>query len=254
MDTAQDDVEPFRRLADAIPHVFWITQLDPERVIYVSPSFQQIWGRTPQELYDDARVWVACIHPDDRHKVEAEFNRWLTGTDRTCRKLEYRIVQPSGELRWVTDHGVVTYDSSGKAVRVSGVSTDITDLKLAEREHLSHVRFLASLDRVNQAIQSSNELEPMLGAVLGEVGEIFDCDRAWLASDARVEHEGWRLVHERASPAYRSDGSSPDYAAAPGVAELFGSGGGRIRSRALRRPVRRSRCRPRSPRATACGP
>jgi PAS domain S-box-containing protein len=181
-DQAEDQVEPFRRLADAIPHVFWITQLNPERVIYVSPSFESIWGRTAQELYDDPRVWTACIHPEDRAEVEAKFVEWITGQDRTAKKLEYRVVQPSGALRWITDCGVVTYDRENRPVRVSGVCTDITELKLAEREHLSHLWFLESLDRVNQIIQGTNDLEQMMSAVLDEVRRIFRCDRALLSS------------------------------------------------------------------------
>jgi PAS domain S-box-containing protein len=172
--------DPFRRLADSIPHVVWLTQLHPERVIYVSPSFETIWGRTPQQLYDDPRVWTACIHPGDRERVEREFVGWITGTSRKCQKLEYRVVQPSGALRWVTDYGVVTFDEHGKAIRVSGVVTDITELKLAEREHLQHLWFFESLDRVNQAIQST-ELETMVGEVLDQLLNIFECEGAWLA-------------------------------------------------------------------------
>ncbi len=100
--------DPLRRLADSVPHVVWITQLHPERVIYVSPSFESIWGRAPQELYDDPRLWTACIHPEDRARVEEAFVGWITGSSRQCQKLEYRVLQPSGAQRWVTDHGVVT--------------------------------------------------------------------------------------------------------------------------------------------------
>lgn len=196
-DQAQDQVEPFRRLADAIPHVFWITQLDPERVIYVSPSFETIWGRTAQELYEDPRVWTACIHPEDRAGVEAEFVKWITGQDRTAKKLEYRVVQPSGALRWITDYGVVTYDRNNRPVRVSGVCTDITELKLAEREHLSHLWFLESLDRVNQAIQGTNDLEQMMSAVLDEVQRTFACDRAWLLSALEPSAGPFQLVLSR---------------------------------------------------------
>jgi len=38
--------ESLRRLADAIPEVFWVVALDPERVLYVSPSFERLWGFT----------------------------------------------------------------------------------------------------------------------------------------------------------------------------------------------------------------
>lgn len=199
--------EPFRRLADTIPHVVWITQLHPEKVIYVSPSFEQIWGRSPQELYDDPRLWTAVIHDEDRASVEAEFVRWITGTERHCQKLEYRVVQPSGALRWINDYGVVTFDENGKAIRVSGVCTDITELKLAEREHLAHLRFFESLDRVNQAIQGTDDLEQMMGDVLTQLLDLFDCERAWLLAWGELERGTARVV-ERARPGYES-GAEP---------------------------------------------
>lgn len=184
-------VEPFRRLADGIPHVVWITQLNPERVIYVSPSFEHTWGRTPAELYADPRIWTASIHPEDRHRVEEAFVTWITGTSPQCQRFEYRVIQPSGNVRWITDIGVVTFDEHGKATRISGVCTDITELKLAEREHLAHLWFFESLDRVNQAIQGADELEHMLREVLTQLLEIFDCERASLRvpGDARRDVE-----------------------------------------------------------------
>src|SRR5688572_16952762 len=215
-------VEPFQRLANAIPHVVWITLLHPEQVIYVSPSFEHIWGRTPQQLYDDPRVWVAGIHPDDRKLVEATFVEWITGTNRQCQKLEYRVIQPSGAMRWVTDHGVVTFDEQGKAVRVSGLVTDVTDLKLAEREHLSHLWFLASLDKVNKAVQSTNDLEQMLDEALAQFLQVVDCDRAWLA--LRPETEGgarWQLVREQTHPRYALSNGHEHHSAGNAAAALF---------------------------------
>lgn len=214
-------VEPFRRLADAIPHVVWITLLEPEQVIYVSPSFEQIWGHTAQELYDDPRIWVRGIHPDDQAHVEATFVQWITGTNRQCQKLEYRVVQPSGALRWVTDHGVVVFDDHGKAVRVSGVVTDVTELKLAEREHLSHLWFLESLDKVNKAIQGTNDLEQMLDDALAQVLQIFDCDRAWLVFPSPDVKGPWQLIREQTQPAYAQANVFDHHSRSPAASALF---------------------------------
>ncbi len=198
--------DPLRRLADSVPHVVWITQLHPERVIYVSPSFESIWGRAPQELYDDPRLWTACIHPEDRARVEEAFVGWITGSSRQCQKLEYRVLQPSGAQRWVTDHGVVTFDEQGRAIRVSGVSTDITELKLAERDHLAHLWFFESLDRVNQAFQAT-ELEPMLEGVLEQLLHIFECDEAWAALKGSPPSAAARVIRRgrRSAPRTREE-------------------------------------------------
>jgi PAS domain S-box-containing protein len=214
-------VEPFRRLADSIPHVVWITLLHPERVIYVSPSFEQIWGRTVEELYRDPRVWTACIHPEDRAGVERAFSEWITGASPHSQRLEYRVVQPSGSVRWITDIGVVTFDDQGKPTRVSGVCTDITELKVAEREHLLHLWFFESLDRVNQAIQGADDLEAMLREVLAQLLEIFECERAWLVIPGEAE-QGIELWCEP-SALVRSQWDSEE---AGQLLDLVGASGG----------------------------
>ena len=57
-------------------------------------------------------------------------------------------------------------------------AADITERKRAEAEHGAHLWFLESLDRIHRAIQGANDLETMINAVLGEVRDIFQSDRA----------------------------------------------------------------------------
>jgi len=120
----------FRRMADATPDVIWITELVPERVVYVSPSFERVWGRTAEELYRDPRVWTAGIHDEDRATVEHAFVSWIeSGADRAW-NAEFRVVQPGGAVRWIHDRGVMISDD--KVGRVTGIATDITERKQAE--------------------------------------------------------------------------------------------------------------------------
>jgi PAS domain S-box-containing protein len=67
----------------------------------------------------------------------------------------------------------------------------------AEVERQAHLRFLESLDEVNQAIQSSNDLEQTTGAVLDVVLSTFGCDRAWLVHPCEPEALAWRAVMEK---------------------------------------------------------
>src|SRR5712692_10667338 len=76
---ATEREESLRRLADAIPEVFWIVALDPERVLYVSPSFERVWGLSAEALYREPRLWTEAIHPEDRPRVNERFSRWVAG-------------------------------------------------------------------------------------------------------------------------------------------------------------------------------
>src|SRR6478672_2136740 len=125
--------ESLRRLADAIPEVFWIVALDPERVLYVSPSFEGLWGFTAEALYREPRLWTEAIHPEDRPRVTQRFSRWIAGEDVNYHDVEFRIIQPSGAIRWIHDRGVLFRNEEGRPCEVSGISTDITERMEAER-------------------------------------------------------------------------------------------------------------------------
>src|SRR6266568_1992912 len=124
--------QSLRRLADAIPEVFWVVALDPERVLYVSPSFERMWGFTAEALYREPRLWAETIHPEDRPRVTERFSRWIAGEDIHYHEVVYRILQPCGNIRWIHDRGVLFRNEEGRPYEVSGISTDITAHRLAE--------------------------------------------------------------------------------------------------------------------------
>jgi PAS domain S-box-containing protein len=128
----QESEERFRHMADALPEVMWITGLDPERPLYTSPSFERIWGVPIADLCQNPRLWTERIHPDDRARVVDIFTRWIAGENVSYQDVEFRIVQPNGEIRWIHERGVLSLDEHGKPYRASGISTDITARKKAE--------------------------------------------------------------------------------------------------------------------------
>jgi two-component sensor histidine kinase/CheY-like chemotaxis protein len=70
------------------------------------------------------------LHAEDADNIRASI-RGLSPDDTTC-ELEFRIVRPSGEIRWCSAVAVASFDASGTAIRFSGVTTDITERKEAE--------------------------------------------------------------------------------------------------------------------------
>jgi PAS domain S-box-containing protein len=123
--------ERFRRMAETTPDVMWITELEPERVVYASPSFERIWGRTLDALYRDPRVWVEGIHPDDRLRIGDAFTSWIGDHGSRHWDAEFRVLRPDGTTRWIHERGV-GFTNEGGPRRVSGISTDITERRLAE--------------------------------------------------------------------------------------------------------------------------
>ncbi len=121
----------FRLLAENIGDVFWFMELEPTRVTYVSPAFEQIWGMPAAELYANHGLWEQAIHPEDLPAVHTAFHQWLKGETSTYR-IEYRVRNRHGEIRWLADRGIVIGIKSGRPNQISGIARDITERKRAE--------------------------------------------------------------------------------------------------------------------------
>lgn len=120
--------ERFRQLAENIQEVFWIGDPQYSKILYVSPAYEQIWGRPRKELYEQPYARLNVIHPDDRDRVLADLMP-LEQLD-----IEYRILRPDGSIRWIRDRGFPIRDEQGQVYRIAGISEDITELKQAEEQ------------------------------------------------------------------------------------------------------------------------
>ena len=125
--------ERFRLLAENIDRVLWFAELEPERVSYVSPAFEQLWGVPADRLYENPRLWIEMAHPEDRSSVRQAFEDWVIGRAKTY-DIEYRILRQDGELRWMHDRGIVISSKDGQPYKLSGITKDVTERKRAEDE------------------------------------------------------------------------------------------------------------------------
>ena len=124
----------YRQLAENIRGVFWMADREQTQMVYVSPAYEEVWGRSCESLYREPRSFLEGIHPDDRPHVMAA----LSAQRRDQRfSAEYRVVRPDGTVRWISDHGFPVRDAAGKVYRVAGIAVDITARKEAE-EALRH--------------------------------------------------------------------------------------------------------------------
>lgn len=120
-----------RQITETIDEVFWLTDPSKRKVIYISPGYERVWGRTCEELYADGSSWLAAVHPEDRARVEkAAYERQISG----AYDEEYRVVRPDGTIRWVRDRAYPVRNSSGEVYRIAGVAKDVTDRRLLEAQ------------------------------------------------------------------------------------------------------------------------
>lgn len=123
-----DSEQRFRQIAENIADVFLVFSADLKEVLYVSPAYEKIWGRSCQSLIDHPRSWMEAVHPDDVEAVEASQNDIVNGIE--DRGTEFQIVRPNGSIRRISSYTYPVRDATGKVVRTVAIAEDITESAL----------------------------------------------------------------------------------------------------------------------------
>jgi len=151
----------FRQLAENIEAVFWINTPGWQRVLYISPAYERIWGRSAASLYAQGMDWFDAVLPEDRPALLEKLPNKTSGDWQTIEFPPYRIRRPDGGIRWIAARSYSIHDERGRIVRVAGIAEDISERHayqahledLAHYDPLTHLpnrRLLA--DRMQQAL------------------------------------------------------------------------------------------------------
>ena len=122
----------FRQVAESVREVFWLMSLDGDEIYYLSPGYEDIWGRPSEDLIAQPMIWVEHIHPDDRERVVRKFQRRKQG-EFSEPGTEFRICRPDGSIRWVLGRSFPVVDENGRVYRMAGFALDISKRKYAEQ-------------------------------------------------------------------------------------------------------------------------
>jgi len=157
----RESEERFRQMAENVHEVFWMMEAADGRILYVSPAYEEIWGRNRQSLPEGPASWLEAIHPEDRARASSYLKQALDGIEV---ETEYRIHRPDGSVRWIWDRAFPIPNDSGKLCRVVDIAEDITDRKRAEEvlrrshEELESLveKRTSELTEANQALRAEN--------------------------------------------------------------------------------------------------
>jgi PAS domain S-box-containing protein len=141
--TAAPDRDDFRFLVEKVGDIFYVADFDCSRFHYISRSYETIWGRSRQSLYDNAHSWFEAVHPNDRERLARIMMENLGRGG--AYSSEYRVVHADGGVRWVWDRAYEAPDSRGRPCRVVGLVEDITARKQAEAALRESERRLSTL-------------------------------------------------------------------------------------------------------------
>ena len=188
--------ERFRALVQFSFDVYWET--DAEHRFTRQEFSERLTDAPAGEVEIGKTRWeIPYVEPDEEawRKHRATLDAHLPFRD-----FELARATADGGTRYVSVAGIPAFDEIGRFVGYRGVGRHITERKRAEREHQAHLWFLESMDRINQAIQGTSDLDHMMGDVLEAALDIFACDRAWIVYPCDPRAPSWRVVMEKAKP------------------------------------------------------
>jgi len=202
--TLRDTEARFRQLVEHGDEVFWLTEPDLRLVLYVSPSYERIWGRPFRRVYTHPESWLEAVHEDDRQRAREAFSATVV---KGHGDVEYRVIQPDGTVRWVHDRRFAVRDRRGVVCRIAGIASDITERKQIEealRRHLQEQQAeLAHAQRLGTMGEIASLLAHELSQQFAAIANYVTGCRRQLRSRVERNDELLEMMEEAAAEALR---------------------------------------------------
>ncbi len=155
----------FRQVTENIREVFFLVDPGLTRMFYISPGYQELWGRSCESLYANPKSFIDAIHVDDHERAIKAFAPHGTVIPFD---VDYRIVRPDETVRWIRARGFPIRNESGDIHRFAGIAEDVTERKNA----------IDQITRQAQTLEQSNRRLSLLGEMTGLLQTVVRIEEA----------------------------------------------------------------------------
>lgn len=170
--------------AEHLAHIgYWERDLIADRITW-SEETGRIFGlQSPKVVLNQAQ-FQEMIHPDDRQLQRQAVSEALQGSQPY--DVEFRIIGPKGNVRFVHVRDEIIYDKSGRPIRMFGAVQDITERKRAEEELRQYAARMEMLADISQALATAGlDVQTVLETIVRQIAEVIGdgCVICLLSSD-----------------------------------------------------------------------
>jgi diguanylate cyclase (GGDEF)-like protein/PAS domain S-box-containing protein len=134
-------------------------------IYYISPKWKNYLGYSENELDNNFDTWASLLHPDEKESVVSKLNNYILSKTGPYDSI-YRMICKDGNYKWILSKGKAIWNSDGKAIRLAGSLTDVSEHKFIENKLnlLAYYDTLTELPnrvlfemKVNDLINEKNE-------------------------------------------------------------------------------------------------
>ena len=126
----KESEQKLNNILNSLDEIVWATSLPDYKLLFVSESFEKIYGKTVVALKKNLNIWREAIHPEDKKIVqESDYEVMNTGSSHNS----FRIIDGDGKLKWIENDTKILKNEDGEPIMIMGITTDITDKKIAEQ-------------------------------------------------------------------------------------------------------------------------
>ena len=134
--------ERFEKVTEATNDAIWDWDL-VNKTYYRSKAIERFFGKEASKTLHETEFWKDKFHSEDLARIQDSIAEAIANPSTTRWESEYRVFNQSGKTLYVIDRGVIVRNNEGKAIRMVGAMTDVSEQK----------QMTLQLSELNQSLQ-----------------------------------------------------------------------------------------------------